>query len=286
MAEVSAALTTPFRADLSIDVDRLAGHLRGVLDSGCDSATLFGTTGEGASVDVGARLSALRELVSGGVSTDRLRLCLHGAASASIIEQIRAAEDIGVTRFLLPPPSYDRSVTMEGLFAWFDRCLSAARRSQFLLYHIPQVTGIGLSSSLFERLARAHGDSLAGVKDSSGDQRSTTSFLSIPGLRVFVGDERQLAKAASCGGAGAISGLANVAGQRLRAVLHSRRDDPGVNDLVDRISEYPVVPAVKCLVAAMTGDPEWRRTVPPLRPLTNSQADGVGRLYESFCASH
>ena len=47
---LSAALTTPFDGAGRIDIAKMVAHARDCLAKGCDSVTLFGTTGEGASL--------------------------------------------------------------------------------------------------------------------------------------------------------------------------------------------------------------------------------------------
>ena len=47
---LSWAITTPMREGGAVDLPRLVHHARYVLANGCDSVTLFGTTGEGAAL--------------------------------------------------------------------------------------------------------------------------------------------------------------------------------------------------------------------------------------------
>ncbi len=282
MFGISAALATPLLPDLSIDCDLLARHARDRLESDCDSVTLFGTTGEGASIDAGTRLAAISGLVADGAPPERLLLCLHGASVAEVRAQVARARDVGVTRFLLPPPAFFGAVQPEGLYDWFDAVLRDAGEARFLLYHIPQVIGVGLPVDVVGRLARTHPRAVAGVKDSSGDLQTARAFLKLAGLEILVGDERLLARAASLGAAGSISGLANFAAGRLRRILVARREDGGVNDLVAAILRHPVVPAVKAALAEATGEPAWRRTLPPLRPLRTGEAHDVAAAFRAF----
>ena len=56
---LSAALVTPFRADGAVDLPRMLRHARHVLAEGCDSITLFGTTGEGFSIGMTDRAALI-----------------------------------------------------------------------------------------------------------------------------------------------------------------------------------------------------------------------------------
>ena len=64
---LSVALATPFTDDWLIDLPRLVAHGRQSLADGCNSLTVFGTTGEGASLGVNERQRALGALVGAGI---------------------------------------------------------------------------------------------------------------------------------------------------------------------------------------------------------------------------
>ena len=68
---LSVALATPFAEDRSIDLPRLVAHGRQSLADGCTSLTVFGTTGEGASLGLDERNRALGALVGAGVDPAR-----------------------------------------------------------------------------------------------------------------------------------------------------------------------------------------------------------------------
>ena len=52
---VNAAVLTPMRADLSVDLDRMAAHCRWLLANGCDNLGVLGTTGEANSIGISER---------------------------------------------------------------------------------------------------------------------------------------------------------------------------------------------------------------------------------------
>lgn len=126
------------------------------------------------------------------------------------------------------------------------------------MYNIPSVTQVALSIELIGRLAKAFPEVVVGVKDSSGDWNYTQQLLSASGnLAVLVGDERVLAAAIRLGADGAISGLANVCPHVLLPLVNEGRDDCRIVMIVNEVIRYPVTPAIKALVAHLTGDPEW-----------------------------
>lgn len=279
---LSCALITPVDAAGAIDEARLAIHARRVLEQGCRSVTLFGTTGEGASFALPSRARAFEALARAGLVFNRQVL---GSAAASSVEECAAqanqAFDAGVAGLLLAPPFYFKGVTDEGLYAWHCRVLDTCRDPRgVILYHLPSVTQVPLSVALIGRLARAYPGVITGVKDSSGDWANTSALLAaFPDLHILVGDERQLARAVRHGGSGAINGFSNFVTPLLRPMIDEGRDDPVLSALVDRLLTVAVTPGVKALVAELYQDPGYAIAVAPLETLAGVARD---RLIADF----
>lgn len=287
MFGVSAALTTPFNADDSVDFGRLNDHIRTVLSEGCTTVTFFGTTGEGASVANSMQLETLRAAINANIDPAKFILTLHGAAVADVVAQAKAALQMGVRRFLLPPPCYFNDPTDQGLFNWFSNVLSQFKGTpaEFILYHIPQVIGVGLPVVLIGQLKAAYPDAVFGVKDSSGSFENTKNLLQLSGLEILVGDERLLGEAAKLGASGAISGIANLFAGRLNRVVADGKNDPAINQLVDVVLQFPVTPAIKALVAHKYADDEWCRTTPPLVAVSGTDYQALANAYDLVVAS-
>jgi 4-hydroxy-tetrahydrodipicolinate synthase len=276
---LSCAITTPMREGGAVDLPRLVHHARHVLAQGCDSVTLFGTTGEGAALGAAARTAMFGALVGAGI--DPARQIYAGIAAASLeesVEQARTAIGFGAKGLLVAPPFYFKGVSDEGLYAWFSAFfeqLGAGARST-ILYHIPSVTAVSISVGLVERLKRAFPGIVAGIKDSSGDYASTEAFLKAHGeLAILVGDERQLAKAVRNGAQGTICGLANLVPHLLRPMVYEGAENATVNTLVDEICSYPVLPAVKALVGHIHGDAGYGAMRAPLTALEAGQRSAL-----------
>ena len=69
------------------------------------------------------------------------------------------------------------------------------------------------------------------------------------------------------GASGAISGAANFA-PALVAKLVRGEDDAAIDAVLDILLKLPVVPAVKAVLAALTGDEAWLRVRAPLEALS------------------
>ena len=68
----------------------------------------------------------------------------------------RTAFDLGYDAVVVLPPYYFRTVTENGLFAYFSELIRRAlpRDGSLLIYHIPSLTGVALSLFWLKRLSR------------------------------------------------------------------------------------------------------------------------------------
>ena len=265
---VSVALLTPFASGWTIDLDRLATHARDVLRAGADGVTLFGTTGEGASIGPAEAKAALAALLRSGVEPGRVTLGVAASSVEGAVAGLSSAARHGVGGVLLAPPFYYPNPSPAGLRDWFSAVLAASDAAvPVLLYHIPQVTGAALTPGLVEALRAEHPGRVRGVKDSSGDWDTARAFLALDGLEVLIGDERLLHRAVPLGCAGAVSGMANLHPARLTDVIATGHEDAALSAETEAVVSHPVVPALKVLMARASGDPVWERVRPPLAPL-------------------
>jgi len=282
---LSAALTTPFDAAMGIDAKRAIDHAKWCLQNGCGSVTLFGTTGEGSSIGAEERRELLDAFLAAGIAPRRI---VSGVMANSVLDaalQSGLALDAGCRGVLLAPPSYFKNVGDEGLFAWFSAVFTAlgASARDIIVYNIPSVTAVELSVDLIGRLKAAFPGVVTGVKDSSGNWSYTQKLLAAHGdLAILIGDERSLAAGVRLGAQGAISGMANIYPARLLPMIEEGREDPALSRFVDELVKYPVVPAVKAMVARRTGDATWRTARAPLSTISAVDEARLAGLIEGM----
>jgi 4-hydroxy-tetrahydrodipicolinate synthase len=266
---VSVALATPFTEEGVIDRTGLARHAGTLIEGGADGVTLFGTTGEGASIGAGERSDGLAALRLANIPPERITLGVCATAVRDALVQIEQGLAAGISQFLLPPPYYFAGAPEEGLFSWFSDLFSRAPpKARAILYHIPQVTGVPLPATLAHRLAEAFPGRIVALKDSSGDWATAEAFLTGAGVPVLIGDERLLHRAVPRGCGGAITGMGNLAPERIGRILATGDEDPALSAMVARLSEASVIPGIKVLLAQATGISSWENVRPPLAPLT------------------
>jgi 4-hydroxy-tetrahydrodipicolinate synthase len=285
---LSCALSTPFTKDGGIDLPRITAHAARVIRDGCASVTVFGTTGEGASIGVAERHQVLGALAASGLTMRRQ--VIAGVAAASIadtVEQARAGYAAGCRGLLLAPPFYFGGADDDGLFRFFAAVFEAlgGELRDVILYHIPGMTRNGISVELTQRLMKAFPKAIIGVKDSHGDWAATARRLKeLKGLQILVGDERQLANAVRHGGAGTICGLANVAPDLLKPLADKGRDDPRITAMVEAILKHSFMSAIKAMIGAQLNDPSWRVMRAPLEPLSAAAARSLAARLDAIRA--
>jgi len=280
---LSCATITPFAANGSVDVPRLLPHLHRCQGEGCESFTLFGTTGEGASVGLAERNLALESVVDtfGG---DKVLVGVAASAPEDAAAQANPLLDAGGRGLLLAPPFYFKGVDDEGLYAWFSRAIEAMHEPRgIFLYHLPSVTAVPLSTSLIGRMKLAFPGVIEGVKDSGGEWSYTQRLLDTHAdLHILVGDERLLARAMRHGASGAINGFSNFCARRLLPMIERGDEDPRLSALVELLLTYPVTPGIKALVAHVTRDQHYARPAPPLRTLPEGDAATLVAAFEAL----
>jgi 4-hydroxy-tetrahydrodipicolinate synthase len=146
------------------------------------------------------------------------------------------------------------------------------KASNVILYHIPQVTAVGLSVALIDRLKTAFPNQVKGVKDSSGSWENTEALLEHHGdLHILIGDERLLAKGMNLGASGTICGLANIAPDLMQRPVNGI-EEPQVAAMIEVVLPFAVTAAVKALVGHRRNDPlAWSRMRAPLRSLSEAE---------------
>lgn len=240
-----------------------------MLQNGANGVTLFGTTGEGASIAFRERSGAISAMIDSSVPNEKITLGLCGSAIGDVVSQVQQGVGFGITNFLLLPPFYFKDLDDAGLFDWHVKLFEAADpKARFILYHIPQVTQVPLSIYLVKRLGATFPDRILAIKDSAGLWNNTSALLESGNIPVLVGDERLLHKAAARGAAGSICGMANLYPRRMRTLLDTQVEDAALSADVDLIVSVPIIPALKQAMVAKTGNTSWGNIRAPLQALT------------------
>lgn len=285
---VLAPVLTPFDRDLNPDTKRFVAFSRVLTQLGIGLAP-FGTTSEGNSLSAEEKMALLDALVAGGIDMGRV---MAGTGTCSLTDTVRLTKHavaVGCGGALMLPPFYYKGVPDEGLFRAYASVIErvADSRLRIYLYHFPKQSGIPLSLPLIERLLKAFPGIVVGIKDSSGEIANMEAMRkAFPGFDVFTGTEALGLRMLRQGGAGIISANANVNGAAMVELVRRWRD-PDAETLQEALTafrvamqDFPLIAALKALVARATGDQAWRITRPPLVDLTLEAEDAMVRRLE------
>jgi len=283
---VIAPVLTPFDEEGGPDAARFTDHASWLLAEGCTALAPFGTTSEANSLGIEERMELLEELVDSGIDPGKL---MPGTGTCSLADTIALTEhaiEVGCGGVLMLPPFYYKGPSEDGLFRYFAEVIECIGddRLKVYLYHIPPVAQVGFSLPLIGRLLKEFPNTVAGLKDSSGDWSNTAAILAeYPQLEVFPGSEIFLLDGLKHGAKGCISATCNVSANAIRKVYDSwqtpdaERLQAGITALRKAIQAYPMIPALKAVIAHYRGDPGWAAVRPPFMPLPAAEAEKAVR---------
>ncbi len=280
LSGVLSPVVTPFNDDLSPDADRLIRHCKWLLSQNVGLA-VFGTNSEANSLSVDEKIELLDRLVEAGIDPGRMMPGTGCCALSDSVKLSQKAVELGCGGTLMLPPFYYKGVSDDGLYDSYARIIDKVGdgRLKIYLYHIPQMSNVPITLELIERLVANFPDTIAGIKDSSGNWDNTKAMLDRQwdDFRVFAGSESFLLANMRNGGAGCISATANVNPAAIYGLFdewqgeHADIKQKNLDEVRDTFHRYPMIPALKAAVAHYGADPAWATVRPPLVALTEEQ---------------
>ena len=208
-------MISPFTADGSVDLDgaqELATHL--VDNLAHDGLVINGTTGESATKTDAEDLAVLkavleavgdRATIVAGVGTNDTA---HSVACAKTAAAAGAHGVMAVTPYYNRPPQ-------EGIIAHFH-AIADATDLPMLTYDIPKRTGTAIETETIVRIAEH--PRIVANKDAKGDLDSAQWGMARTDLAWYCGDDILNLPMLAIGGAGMISVVGHLVGDRLKAM--------------------------------------------------------------------
>lgn len=205
------ALVTPFDQKGNIDYKRLEELIEFHIQNQTDGFVLLGTTAEAATMS----LEEQKELVSFGLKQIHHRVpVIVGAGSNHTKQAVDKAilfSILGADYILSITPYYNKT-NESGLIAHFEAVADAAK-CPVILYNVPSRTGMSISISAIESLAKH--PNIIGIKEASGDISYAAKLM--PYLTdefvMLSGNDDCIVPLMSIGASGVISVLANICPQ-------------------------------------------------------------------------
>ena len=274
------ASLTPFNDDLSINSEVLFNHCKEIINKGADKIAIFGTTGEANLISSNTKMNTLEVLIQKGFDSSNL---LPGTGLVSLKETItfsKFASDNNMAGVLLLPSYYYKNPTDEGLIDYFSRIVEEVGNSDFkyLLYHIPQISGVGINLNVIENLIKKYPKNIVGIKDSSNDLDNMKKMInSFPNFSVFSGSDSLAMEVMRLGGGGAITATANLSAPLLSKIV-KYANDSSKNEIVNKmhilqdqirklVFSQEQISFMKAVLNILNQSNHWINIMPPLQPL-------------------
>ncbi len=202
---IMPALYACYDKDGNIDLKTVKDFSRHLVDKGCDGLYVGGSSGECIYQNIEERklvLEAVMEEVGGEVV-----VIAHVACNSTrdSVELAKHANAIKVDAIAAIPPIYFK-VGNIGVAKYWNEISAAAPDTDFIIYNIPQLTGVALNHQILDKLLP--NKNLVGVKNSSMATFDIYDIIdySNDSLFVFNGPDEQLVSGLSSGATGGIGG--------------------------------------------------------------------------------
>ncbi|WP_405327940.1 4-hydroxy-tetrahydrodipicolinate synthase [Leeuwenhoekiella sp. LLG6367-2.1] len=200
------ALVTPFKEDLSLDLEGLSNVIENCIAGGVDYLVVMGTTAENATLTEDEKEKVIAKAIE--VNAGRLPLVLGvgGNNTTRIIQELTEKDLSAFTAILSVSPYYNRP-SQTGIYEHY-KALASVSKLPIILYNVPGRTG---SNVLPETIIRLANDcpNIIGVKEAAGDITQMMRIIKDrpSNFLVISGDDVLALPTISAGGDGVISVL-------------------------------------------------------------------------------
>jgi 4-hydroxy-tetrahydrodipicolinate synthase len=203
------AITTPFRADFSLDEEAFVANIERLYDAGATGMVAGGCTGEFWALTLAERAQLAKWVARASAGRGTAIIGTGAIRAEEVIEQIHAAKEAGCDGVLVMP-AYFAQLTEAEIIAHYET-IDAASALPIILYNIPGNAGNALTPGIVDRLADL--DKVVAIKESSGNWVNfhDTLLRVNTRIRVFCGPSSVFGTAAVLAGAdGLIDCFPNV----------------------------------------------------------------------------
>jgi 4-hydroxy-tetrahydrodipicolinate synthase len=213
------AMVTPFKDDLSLDLDaaaRLAQHL---VATGSEGIVVCGTTGESPTLTTEEKLALFRRVKETVKDSASVVAGTGNYCTQESVELTRAAEQAGVDGVMAVVPYYNNP-PQEGLYQHF-RAIAAATRLPVILYNVPPRSPRNLETSTVVRLAEI--PNIVAVKEASKNLEQVAEIVAQTpeSFRVYSGDDAITLPMMAIGAVGIVSVAAHIVGRPIREMIET-----------------------------------------------------------------
>ncbi len=198
------ALITPFKNDLTVDVDALIKLVNFNIDNGTDYLVINGTTAESATISKEEKELIIEVIAKANNKRLPLVLGVGGNNTLEVVKEFKSRDFSNIDGILSVAPYYSKP-TQEGFYQHF-KALAEATDLPIILYNVPGRTAKNMEPATTLRLAKDF-DNIVAIKEAGNNQRQYNTLLKDKpaDFLIISGDDDLAFGVALAGGAGVIS---------------------------------------------------------------------------------
>ena len=198
------ALITPFKEDLTIDVEGLQRVVNYTIANGVDYLVVLGTTAESATLSKAEKQLVVTTIVDTNAGRLPLVLGIGGNDTQAVIKELETTNVSVFTAILSVSPYYNKP-SQEGIYQHFA-AISRASEKPIIIYNVPGRTASYINPVTVKRLATQF-ENIIGIKEAAGDIAQAMNLIAMcpKDFLVISGDDMITLAMVLAGGAGVIS---------------------------------------------------------------------------------
>ncbi|GBD87249.1 4-hydroxy-tetrahydrodipicolinate synthase [bacterium BMS3Abin03] len=214
---VGTALITPFKEDLSVDIDSLKKIVGHQLENKIDALIVLGTTGESPVINYDERRKIITAVVEEATGKVPVIVGTGTNDTKKVVEHNKQAEDLKADGLLIVNPYYNKG-TQASLVEHY-KFIAERAKLPIILYNVPSRTGMNILPETAIKIHKANPNVVA-VKEASGNISQIAHLISIKPetLSVLSGNDDQTLAIMGLGGDGVISVFSNPYPSRMKQI--------------------------------------------------------------------
>ncbi len=198
------ALVTPFKKDLTVDVEALKRIVHYQIDNQIEYLVVLGTTAENVTLSPNEKEVVIQTVVEANNNRLPLVLGVGGSNTAKVIEELKTRDLSSFVAILSVSPYYNKP-TQEGIYQHF-KAIAQVSPKPIIVYNVPARTGSNMLPSTVIRLANDFKNIVA-IKEAAGDMVQAMRLIQDKpkNFLVISGDDMIALPMVLAGGSGVIS---------------------------------------------------------------------------------
>lgn len=211
------ALVTPFKADGSVDEDKIRELVNYHIANGTEGVAPCGTTGESPTLTYEEHKRIIKMVVEEAKGKIQVMAGAGSNSTSEAIELAKYAKEVGADSILSICPYYNKPV-QRGMYAHFEK-IAKEVNIPIMLYNVPGRTGVNLAPETIYELSKL--DNIKGIKEASGKVEQVCEIVDLCGDKIDVlsGDDALLLPMLSVGAKGVVSVTANFMSREVSNIV-------------------------------------------------------------------